>query len=316
MEMNNTSKISIIVPVYNTEKYLKECIDSIINQTYKNLEIILIDDGSTDNSLNICKLFSSQDKRIKIIEKSNSGVSDSRNMGLVSSTGDYITFVDSDDWIENNYIMNLFNNLIANNVDISMCNFNLHSSNNIIKKKNFLDNNVYYEDYLLNPFSKVFCGGICGKLYNKKIINFQFDKDIKIGEDRLFWFQAVLKAKKVYVFNDFLYNYRLNENSAMQTMNFYKHYNDYTSRIMISKMVKHNKALYKYNILAVVEIAVEVLNASNNINNSAFELTDAYSFFKKNIFKYLFSNKIKRNRKMKALSCLFNIKLAAKIKAY
>ncbi|HJA50079.1 MAG TPA: glycosyltransferase, partial [Candidatus Fusicatenibacter intestinipullorum] len=92
-------KISVIIPVYNVEKYLKRCLDSVINQTYKNLEIILIDDGSTDNSGKICDEYAQKDERIIVIHKENGGVSSARNKGLDICIGDYISFIDSDDWI-------------------------------------------------------------------------------------------------------------------------------------------------------------------------------------------------------------------------
>ena len=99
--------ISIIVPVYNVEKYLKKCIDSILNQTYSNIEILLIDDGSTDNSGIICDNFKKRDSRIKVVHKKNSGVSSTRNYGLDLATGKYISFVDSDDFVECDFIENL-----------------------------------------------------------------------------------------------------------------------------------------------------------------------------------------------------------------
>ena len=100
----NEELISIIVPVYNVEEYLKECIDSIINQTYKRIEIILVDDGSTDKSGKICDDYAKIDKRIKVVHKENGGLSDARNVGISVSSGKYIAFVDSDDWVEKNYV--------------------------------------------------------------------------------------------------------------------------------------------------------------------------------------------------------------------
>ena len=93
------SIISVIIPVYNVEKYLSRCIESVLNQTYRNLEIIIVDDGSTDDSLNICRRYEKKDKRIKVIHQDNGGLSSARNKGLMNSTGEYISFVDSDDWL-------------------------------------------------------------------------------------------------------------------------------------------------------------------------------------------------------------------------
>lgn len=117
--------ISVIVPIYNTSKYLSKCIDSIINQTYKNLEIILVNDGSTDNSLDICNKYKLIDSRIIIINKDNGGLSSAKNIGLDNHKGRYIAFIDSDDYVDNNFIGELYNNLISTNSDISLCNYYL-----------------------------------------------------------------------------------------------------------------------------------------------------------------------------------------------
>ena len=109
--------ISVIVPVYNSEKYLKECINSILHQTYENIEIIIINDGSTDNSLLISQELQKEDKRIKIINQKNSGVSYSRNKGIQEATGEYIMFVDSDDFIVQNYIELMYKEITKNNYD-------------------------------------------------------------------------------------------------------------------------------------------------------------------------------------------------------
>ena len=114
---NKEPLISVIIPVYKVEKYLKRCIDSVINQTYKNLEIILVDDGSPDNCPKICDDYSKKDKRIKVIHKKNGGVSAARNKGLKLSNGDYIVFVDSDDWLEYNFVEEMLTNLRKNKVD-------------------------------------------------------------------------------------------------------------------------------------------------------------------------------------------------------
>lgn len=126
----NSLLVSIIVPVYNTEKYLSTCIDSIINQTYKNLEIIIVDDGSTDSSPKICDEYACRDSRIKVIHKKNGGLSSARNAGLDVITGNYISFIDSDDYIAQTFIENLLNALHNDNSDFAMCNFIQINENN------------------------------------------------------------------------------------------------------------------------------------------------------------------------------------------
>ena len=113
--------ISVIIPIYNVEQYLDECLNSVINQTYKKIEIILVDDGSTDNSGNICDEYKKKDNRIKVIHKANGGLSDARNVGIKLASGKYIQFIDSDDFIDNDMIEILYNLIKENDADISMC---------------------------------------------------------------------------------------------------------------------------------------------------------------------------------------------------
>ena len=120
---SNNSLVSIVVPIYNVEKYLEKCIISLIHQTYKNLEIILVVDGSPDDSIDICKKWASKDDRIKIINKENGGLSDARNSGLKAASGELISFVDSDDWVSINMIEKMVNAIKSNDVDMAICQF-------------------------------------------------------------------------------------------------------------------------------------------------------------------------------------------------
>ena len=127
--------ISIIIPVYKVEKYLEKCIKSVLDQTYKNLQIILVDDGSPDNCGNICDDYARVDNRIEVIHKANGGLSDARNVGLKAARGEYIGFVDSDDYVSNEMFENLYNTLISNDVDVAICNFYI-----VIDDKNIIKN--------------------------------------------------------------------------------------------------------------------------------------------------------------------------------
>ena len=118
-----TEKITVIVPVYNVEHYLDKCLDSVIKQTYKNIEIIVVNDGSTDNSGEICQEYAQKDNRIVYIEKENGGLSDARNAGLDQMTGSYVTFVDSDDWIEQDYVETLYQKITEYQADIAIGNY-------------------------------------------------------------------------------------------------------------------------------------------------------------------------------------------------
>ena len=123
--------VSIIVPIYNVSEYLERCIKSLINQTYKNIEIVLVNDGSTDNSLDICKKYQNKDKRIVVLDKKNGGLSDERNYGIERAIVQYITCVDSDDYVTDDYVEFMYNNLKKDDADISICKHIVLFDNNI-----------------------------------------------------------------------------------------------------------------------------------------------------------------------------------------
>ena len=154
--MNESPLISVIVPVYNVEEYLTQCIESIINQTYTNLEIILVDDGSTDQSGKICDEYAIKDDRIQVIHKENRGVGSARNVGLDTSKGEYVSFVDSDDYVDKNYIKILLKQMLEHNVQVSICNLA------ITDKKN---TTIRYKDKIN--------GVITTEIVIKKILNFE-----------------------------------------------------------------------------------------------------------------------------------------------
>ena len=185
-------KISVIIPVYNVEKYLKKCIDSIINQTYYNLEIIIVDDGSPDNCPTIIDEYAKLDKRVKAIHKQNGGVSSARNLGLKYATGDYIIFIDSDDYLSINMIEKLYKAMINNNADMSVCQI-LRMQENSNGEMVFL--NDAQEEYKEVIYST-----------NEMIEGIAFPEG-KVYEDVATTYKLVHKAKKIVCINDKLYYY-------------------------------------------------------------------------------------------------------------
>ena len=165
-------KISIVVPVYNTSKFLDKCIKSILNQTYKNLEIIIVNDGSTDDSLNKIKEYEKIDERIIIIDKKNGGLSSARNIGIKNSSGEYILNVDSDDWIEKDTCELLLKVALKTNADIVIGNIILEFKNKKSKKWIDLEEDGEYQniEYLNAFFSKNGKGSICNKLIKKSAL--------------------------------------------------------------------------------------------------------------------------------------------------
>lgn len=210
----NNELISIIVPIYNAENYLEKCIQSLINQTYKNLEIILINDGSTDNSKKICNEYAKKDQRIKLINQKNSGVSTARNKGMESAQGQYICFVDSDDYISQEFIEKMTNQIITAKADLAICNINNVSSKGI-KAQNFLpykNNIITKEDYYKNINN--YGGFLWNKIFKKSLIgNLRLEKDIYYCEDELFVINYVEKCNKISCVNEPLYFYCIHSNS-------------------------------------------------------------------------------------------------------
>lgn len=205
--------VSIIVPIYNVEKYIKECIDSIINQTYKNLEIILVDDGSPDICPKICDEYSKKDKRIKVIHKENGGLSSARNAGLDVAKGEYVSFIDSDDVVDEKFIETLYNLCIENNCDISECDFTRFEEE-VIKSDVEPNINVYTnKEMQLRIYSDFYIRTIivCNKLFKKYLyddIRFPIGK---IHEDE-FTTYKIFHACKLHICttSEVLYFYRYN----------------------------------------------------------------------------------------------------------
>ena len=191
------SKISVIVPIYNSEKYLQRCVESILAQTFENFELILVDDGSTDSSPQLCDAYLNKDKRIIVIHKENGGVSSARNKGLDVAKGSYITFVDSDDCIDRDMFTIFMDEIsIYKNVEylvsgIKMCTFDndviLSTVNYEMKYKKYNLKSLF--EALNNEYPLICISGPCAKLFRKDIIDkykFRFDEDMALGEDGYF----------------------------------------------------------------------------------------------------------------------------------
>lgn len=216
-------KLTIIIPAYNSERYIEKCIFSILKQTYTNLEIIIIDDNSMDNTYDICKKIEKNDARVKIIRNiENKGVSISRNIGINVATGEYMTFVDADDYIEEDMYEILINRLENEKVDIAMCNFftELNGKDTRAKKEDkeiMVDNIKMLNDIFLSDY---FCGFVWNKIYKADIIkknNLRFDNNIFICEDLLFNCQYISKIKKGYYTTRKMYYYVQRINSSYNT---------------------------------------------------------------------------------------------------
>ena len=210
--------VSVIVPIYNVEKYLGECIDSIIRQTYAYLEIILVNDGSTDNSYLICEDYKKKDKRIVLINKENGGLSSARNKGIECANGGYISFVDSDDYIAPDMIESLIKVMDFEQVEVACCSFKKIKKSPLPKKtenKVMNETEVYQSyqavSYLLDErHYKCFA---CNKLYKRDLFNDIRFPEGKLYEDIITEYKIFKKAKKVVFYRKELYYYRIREGS-------------------------------------------------------------------------------------------------------
>ncbi len=222
-------KISVIVPVYNVEQYLKKCLDSILSQTFSNIEIICVNDGSTDKSRKILEEYKKKDSRIIIVDKENGGLSSARNAGMKIAKGEFFSFIDSDDWVDITMLEKLYKNITVFNTDISICAVHQFDETN----RKIDDSNPYYtlgyfdETFTNNIFSykdtKPFIMDVCVMAWNKLYRRSLIDKcsavfpDGLIFEDGPFFFTIFFQTNKVSIVRDFLYYYRINrKNSIIQ----------------------------------------------------------------------------------------------------
>ena len=222
--------ISVIVPVYNVEAYLRRCLDSILNQTCRDFELLLVDDGSTDCSGRICEEYAQKDGRIEVFHKANGGISSARNLGLNNATGDYISFIDSDDWVEPDFLEVLLRLLLANNADISQCFYIKETSK--IRDENLpvirTDSSEIFEgrETLHNLFDKRMSFRTVlawNKLYKRRLFeSLRFPEGI-IFEDEAFTHEVLYQSDKLVVNDSTLYHYTWRADSLSNSKQSFKY---------------------------------------------------------------------------------------------
>ncbi len=302
-------KISIIISVYNGEKYLKECIESIVNQTYKNLEIIIINDGSNDKSNEIIKIYANKDKRIKLINKENSGVSDSRNIGIEKSTGDYICIVDQDDVLEKMYVEYFLDLITKTDSDIATTpqpnkfykkigKYQLDKTFEIISGQEAVIEMLYHK-FVIAPWNK---------MIKRELIfdnNIRFNPNFYGGEGFAFSIECFQFAKKVVVGKSKVYDYRVGDPNTGASK-----YNESTINSSI------NAQLYIYDKLIFKDDKVKTAWEFSNWHTycDCFNIMVGCSAKRKNISLY---NKLKNYTKKNAkIAFKAPISIQQKIRGY
>lgn len=284
-----SKKISVVIPVYNVEKYIRQCLESVINQTYKNLEIIVVNDGTKDNSIKIVEEYL-KDKRIKIINKENGGLSSARNKGLESVTGDYIHFLDSDDWIE----LTLYEKLVENieNEEIIIFNhaeFDEKTSKIKNKKKIKLRKEFYFEKKGSRILGNI-PNGCWLKLYNSNYLKkneFYFNEKLRLYEDFLWDIETLNLAEKVKLLDIVGYNYRLNRKDSLVNSKYDSEQIKTYKKIILEKLkYRINKILdeesNKKLKFFIIKLEIEIGKKKEDYWNKYF-LNDIKYFLENNI---------------------------------
>lgn len=267
--------ISVIVPIYNVEKYLRRCVDSLLKQTLENIEILLINDGSTDKSGQICDEYLKIDNRIRVFHKRNGGVSSARNLGLENIKGGYVTFVDPDDYLDEDALEYLYKLIKESNSDIACYKLKIYKDDVLLSKKlEYEKLEIFNEDEIIKnqvAFSK-FSHTSCNKLYSKNLFKdekIRFEEEIRYAEDALFNVYILSKAKRLISSNLAKYNYFINEGSTVNKVT--------DKRIDILKaqryMIDFLKKNYDYGVKYIIKdyigssiaIAIDLAKSKGNI---------------------------------------------------
>lgn len=269
-------KISVVVPIYNSESSLERCIESILGQTYNNIELILVNDGSTDQSKRICKKYAENDSRIVFIEKENGGVSQSRNEGIKNATGEYLTFVDSDDWIESQMYEEMINELEKNAADFVLCGSIWEYSKRSEEKSNtdriicrdrdyFIDRIYVKEDISFNLWNTIVRRNIVKDLLLKE--------HIWISEDNVYTLEMLLRVNKGIIMERSYYHYIQNDNSLIHSPEFTHktlskiYANEIQARLLKSYKLDYFRK-YRHTILRDLVNTCRRMAANNVVDNS------------------------------------------------
>ena len=332
-------KVSVLVPIYNTAQFLTECVESIINQTYYNLEIVLVDDGSQDECLKICERFLKLDSRIKVIHQSNKGLVSARIKALEESSGDFILCVDSDDYIDNDMIEKMVKQQIHYNADVVCTGYIKEKESGSYPRENYLESGVYSKNELNKLRSRLIYSGnfyqpgvmpfVWNKLIKRKIYKlFQstVPREITRGEDVAVMFPLLLKAECIVIDNEIKgYHYRKNKNSICHTIdnNHFKHKKilfEYLKNKIIDK--KYSEQLDFYELFGIICGIEMCLKSTYNIFKMNAYLSNEISefCFNKNIIKTILRSNSKYNYILRAILrnnyilCILKSKIFGKIK--
>lgn len=325
----NHVNVSIIIPVFNGSRYIERCLDSILKEKVINIEVIIIDDGSTDDSLNKLLKYQMNDKRVNVIKQSNKGAASARNTGILKANGEYIGFVDIDDYIESNMYSKLYKKALERDADIVCCNYeeirgeykilfdNLLFNNDILCNEQI--GNIYFDNLIVD---KHLTGlALWNKIFKRELIinnNIRLDNKKVLGEDRKFISQAILKSQYITMVDEVLYFY-IKENSNSLTSKYDKkniiaylderkeimdfaiyHIKD-TRKISILKNINNNKIFYK-----LLDFCLKEINSKEEYSKKYKNVRD---IFEMKDMKRIVDNKINININLKIFLLFYRMKM-------
>ena len=293
--------LSVVIPVYNVEKYLVECLDSVIKQTYKNLQIILVDDGSTDNSGDICDSYAKKDKRITVIHQKNMGAGAAKNTGLDCVKGEYLSIIDSDDFIELDMYEKMISLMETNKVDVVQCGFNNYFVNGSIKRS-FENRKLTVNQYLKEMSVEWRYAIFWNKLFKSNLLR---DTRFPVGrkiDDEFFTYKLIADARFVYITSKIFCNYRMRKSSVMNECNNERLISDRVDCFVeryeyIAQRFSNLKKIY-YNHLSDILLYFDKQVSDKEIKIKINKIKKIYPYKTPNLFvRFLRSLKNKYNNK-------------------
>lgn len=252
--------ISIVIPVYNSSKYLGRCLNTVLNQDYPNIEVVLVDDGSTDGCAHLCDEYAEKDIRIRVIHQQNQGASIARQNGLRNSKGEYVTFIDSDDWVANDYVSKLYDFIVEHHVTISACGVQRVKENEIInfqrtERQSFL---LSFEE-LMPRFFKYEFWGFPGKLYKKSVLSQITFPKATLSEDYLVMTQLFLKERQMAYTEAPLYFYEYHPNSLSHQKLSKRAFEEFENVKAVYEFIKEQEPQFEEMAFAnVVETCIKL----------------------------------------------------------
>lgn len=312
--------ITVIVPVYNVCNYLDRCLDSIVNQTYKNLDILIIDDGSTDGSSKICDMYRRKDKRVRVIHKRNEGIAITRNLGIKMSLGKYIGFVDSDDYISLDMYTNLHDLIITYKTDIAICNYT-EFSNECLKLNTGSGNIIVYNR--IEALSELLKDNIItshsvNKLFKKDVFNNVLCPKNRKYEDVSYIYKTINNSKKIVYIDKILYAYYQRSGSTVHTINkknicdFYKAYAERNKFLENNVLELSNDWIESDKIFSILLLNLLIAKSGDKNLYDMYVVKKSYLLYKK-IFSLKRLFVVKKSKRILAILLYFNRNLFYKL---